>query len=205
MHTNLLQRAAATLALAGAAALSAHGAQAADLSFSGTLIYNTDVVLIEFSLATAAAVTLWTTSWMAGLNFDPTLALFARNGSLLLVGDDTSDPAALLPGQGGYDSQIALPALAAGSYRLTLSASGNDVVGPTLADGFSLAGTVPVLLADWAQPSHDINANDQKGGTWQMHLTGVDQAAVVPEPGQWALLLLGLVGMAGLAAANRQA
>ena len=203
MQPTLLQRSAATLALSIAGALSAPTAQAADIAFSGSLVYNTDAAQIDFSLTAPGTVMLWTTSWQAGLNFDPTLALFSGNGSLLQVGDDSSDPAALLPGQGGFDGQIALPTLAAGSYHLMLSASGNDAVGPTLANGFSLAGTTPVLLAEWNQPSYDINANDQKGGVWQVHLRGVDQAAVVPEPGQWALLLLGLAGLSQLGRLGR--
>lgn len=204
MTTTHLQRSAAILALACAAALAAPTAHAADIKLTGNLVYNTDVVQIDFSLAASAAVTLWTDSWLAGLNFDPTLAVFNSNGGLLVVGDDTTDPAALLPGQGGYDSQIQLPTLAAGNYHLTLSASGNDVVGPTLADGFSLAGTVPVLVQDWSQPSHDINKNDQKGSVWQVHLQGVDQAAVVPEPASLALMLLGLLGLLGRTAAARR-
>lgn len=204
MHTTHWQHGAAAMALACAATLATPAAHATNISLAGNLVYNTDVVQIDFSLAASAAVTLWTDSWWAGLNFDPTLAVFNSSGGLLVVGDDTTDPAALLPGQGGYDSQIQLPSLAAGNYRLTLSASGNDAVGPTLADGFSLAGTAPVRVQDWNQPSHDINTNDQKGSAWQVRLQGVDQAAVVPEPTSLALTLLGLLGLLGRTAVARR-
>lgn len=193
------------LALAVSAGLASPGAQAADFTRSGSLVYNTDVVQIDFTVSTSGAVRLWTDSWQAGLNFDPVLGLFSATGALLQVGDDTSDPAALLPGQGGYDSQLLLPALAAGQYRLTLSASSNDPLGPTLADGFLLAGTVPVLISEWNQPSYDINKNDQKGGAWQVHLDGVDAVSVVPEPASQALLLAGLLAGVAVVAARRRA
>lgn len=187
-------RVLAALALAGAAL----GAQAENLTVNGNLVYNTDIVKIGFTVDASSAVTLWTDSWLAGLNFDPVLSVYDAATQLVVVGDDVSDPAALLPGQGGYDSQIRLGAgeLAAGSYWLVLSASGNDPLGPLLSDGFSLFGTTPILIADWNQPSYDINANDQKGSFWQVHLDGVNAAVTpVPEPSETALMLLGLVAI----------
>lgn len=177
-----------------ALALAALGAQAADFTISGNLGYNTDVVQIDFTLASASTVTLWTDSWAAGLNFDPTLSVFDASSQLLVTGDDTTDPAALLPGQGGYDSQITL-ALASGHYLLSLSASGNDPLGSSFGDGFSLTGTTPIKIADWNQPSYDINKNDQKGSFWRVHLDGVATIAAVPEPSKWAMLLAGLSGV----------
>jgi len=177
------------IAAAALSALSAFSAQAADFSFSGQLVYNTDVVLLDFTLAQAGDVTLWTDSWQSGLNFDPVLGLFS-GGALLQVIDDNDGTIA---NAGYYDSGALLSNLAAGSYRLTLGAAANEAVGPTLADGFALDGSTPIKLVDWNQPSYDINANDQKGGIWQLHLTGVEQAAVVPEPAHWALLLGGLL------------
>ncbi|MEP6504260.1 MAG: DVUA0089 family protein, partial [Betaproteobacteria bacterium] len=167
-----LKRAAAALALA----LAGFGAHAADATFAGQLVFDTDVVRIDFTLASAGNVAFWTDSWQAGLNFDPTLSMFDATGHLIATGDDTADPAALHAGQGGYDSDIE-QALAAGHYILTLSASGNDPLGATLADGFSLDGTAPILISEWNQPSYDINKNDQKGGFWELRLTGICRGA----------------------------
>ena len=191
MSKHLLTRALAALSLAAAA----FGAQAADTTLAGQLVYDTDVVFIDFTLASAGPVEFWTDSWKAGLNFDPTLSLFDSTGLLVVTGDDNPDPAALHAGQGGYDSEIAL-SLAAGHYRLALSASGNDPLGATLADGFSLQGTAPIRLDQWTQPSSDINFNDQKGGDWALHLDGVTTAGVVPEPAEALLMLAGLAALA---------
>ena len=176
---------------------------AANVTTSGNLLYNTDVVRIDFTIAAPGAVTLWTDSWLAGLNFDPTLALFDAGFALVTVGDDTSDPAALLPGQGGYDSQIHFDSLLAGTYHLALSASGNDALGPNFSDGFSLMGTTPILISAWNQPSYDVNANDQKGTLWRVHLDGVGTVAAVPEPSELALMLAGL-GTFGVVARRRR-
>lgn len=175
--------------------IASFGAQAADVTFTGQLVYDTDVVRLDFTLANAASVDFWTDSWRAGLNFDPTLSMFDSAGNLIATGDDTPDPAALHAGQGGYDSDIAAM-LGAGHYILTLSASGNDPLGLTLADGFSLTGTSPLLISEWNQPSYDINKNDQKGGFWELRLSGIDSATAVPEPAQSLTLLSGLALLA---------
>jgi hypothetical protein len=186
-----LKRAAALVSLA----LAAFGANAADATFAGQLVYDTDVIRFDFTLASAGSVSFWTDSWQAGVNFDPTLSMFDAAGHLLVTGDDTPDPAVLHPGQGGYDSEIDAT-LAAGHYILTLSASGNDPLGLTLADGFSMAGTPPILISEWNQPSYDINKNDQKGGLWELRLSGIDRASVVPEPAQVLTMLAGLALLA---------
>ncbi len=184
----------AALTLLAAATAASFGTQAADFTFSGQIVHNTDVVQFDFSLAAAADVKLWTDSFQNGLNFDPTLSLFSGDHALLQVIDDNDGSG--LPGLSYFDSGATLLQLAAGHYRLTLSASGNDAVGSTLAAGFSLAGTTPVALVDWNQPSYDLNKNDQKGGLWSLHVDGVSQAAAVPEPASLALLLSGLAGLA---------
>ncbi|MFG6443145.1 DVUA0089 family protein [Roseateles sp. LKC17W] len=181
----------ATLALVLATA--ALGAQAADLSFSGQAINHNDKIVIDFQVAAGSTVSLWTDSWQSGLNFDP--QLFLSSGGTFVLNDDDGG-SVVNAGAGHYDAGLQFTALSAGSYRLVLNAASNNALGNTLAEGFSYDADTPIALADWNQPSYDLNANDQKGGFWRLNLSGVAQAAVVPEPGRVALLLAGLAGIA---------
>lgn len=186
-------RALAALTLA----LAATGSQATDFSFSGQMAFHNDLVQIDFTVDAPGVVKLWTDSWQSGLNVDPMLSLF--NGSLSLVASNDDDDS-IAAGQGFYDAGLSLPL--AGAYRLTLSAASNVALGPTLSNGFTYSADAPIRLADWVQPSSDINLGDQKGGAWQVHLSGVTLAAAVPEPQSLALLLAGLLGV-GLVARRR--
>lgn len=175
-----------------AAALLSLGAQAADLSFSGQAVNHNDKIVIDFQVAAGSTVSLWTDSWQSGLNFDPQLFL-ASGGSI--VGTDNDSGSLVNAGAGYYDAGLQFTAATAGSYRLVLNASSNDALGATLSQGFSYDGDAPIKLVDWNQPGYDVNANDQKGGFWRVHLDGVQQAAVVPEPAGWMLLLPGLLAL----------
>lgn len=189
---------------AAALPLFALQAKSADFSFSGHLTYNTDVVQVAFTLdLDASHVRLWTDSWQSGLNFDPTLTLWAKQGTGYGLVGDNDDESSLDPGQGFYDSGLSLSALAAGQYLLTLGAAPNYASGSLLSNGFAFDGTAPILIPQWNQPSYDINANDQKGSFWQLNLSGVDSAAAVPEPSGLSLVLAGMGVM--LTVARRRA
>ncbi len=183
MHKHLL-----SLALAA----SALGAHAADFSFSGQAANHNDKIVIDFQVAAGSSVSLWTDSWQSGLNFDP--QLFLASGGTIVQADD--DGGSLVnAGAGYYDAGLQFTATTAGSYRLVLNAASNNALGATLSQGFVYDGDAPIALAAWNQPSYDINANDQKGGFWRLHLSGVEQAAAVPEPASVALLLAGLLSL----------
>ena len=168
------------------------GAQAADLTFSGQAVNHNDKIVIDFQVAAGSQVSLWTDSWQSGLNFDP--QLFLASGGAIVNADNDSG-SLVNAGAGYYDAGLQFTAAAAGSYRLVLNASSNDARGTTLAQGFSYDADTPIKLADWNQPGYDINANDQKGGFWRLHLSGVEQATAVPEPAGWMLLLPGLLAL----------
>ena len=174
-----------------AAALSL-GAHAADLTFSGQAVNHNDKIVIDFQVAAGSQVNLWTDSWQSGLNFDP--QLFLASGGAIVTADNDSG-SLVNAGAGYYDAGLQFTAAAAGSYRLVLNASSNDARGTTLAQGFVYDGDTTIKLADWNQPGYDINANDQKGGFWRLHLSGVEQAAAVPEPAGWMLMLPGLLAL----------
>lgn len=168
------------------------GVQAADLTFSGQAVNHNDKIVIDFQVAAGSQVSLWTDSWQSGLNFDP--QLFLAGGGAIVNADNDSG-SLVNAGAGYYDAGLQFTAAVAGSYRLVLNASSNDARGTTLAQGFSYDADTPIKLADWNQPGYDINANDQKGGFWRLHLSGVEQAAAVPEPAGWMLLLPGLLAL----------
>lgn len=178
--------------IALALAASSLGAHAADFSFSGQAVNHNDRIVIDFQVAAGSSVSLWTDSWQSGLNFDP--QLFLASGGTIVQADD--DGGSLVnAGAGYYDAGLQFTAATAGSYRLVLNAASNNALGATLAQGFAYDADAPIRLADWNQPSYDLNANDQKGGFWRLHLSGVQQAAVVPEPASAALLLAGLLSV----------
>jgi len=165
-------------------------AQATDLTFSGQAVNHNDKVVIDFQVAAGSTISLWTDSWQSGLNFDP--QVFLASGGIIVNADNDSG-SLINAGAGYYDAGLQFTATTAGSYRLVLNASSNDPLGTTLAQGFAYDGDTPIALSSWNQPGYDINANDQKGGYWQIHLNGVEQAVVVPEPAGWALMLSGLL------------
>jgi hypothetical protein len=174
--------------LAAAALLASLGTQAAEFSFSGDIVHHKDLVVIDFSLSAPAEVTLWTDSWQSGVNFDPMLSLYTAGGSLVTSFDDPVGNTWPV-GVGYYDASQRFTPLAAGHYRLVLGASYEPGSAGYQADA-------PIPLAQWNQWSYDPNANDQKGGFWRLNLSGVEQAAVVPEPGRIGLMLAGLLSIA---------
>lgn len=190
--TNQLHAIAAGAALT--LCLAAAPAAAADFTISGSIGFHNDVVEIDFSLAAPAAVRLWSDSWQAGVNFDPVGTLWAArvDGSDFDLVAESDDGEVPQPGMGAYDFGLALANLPAGSYRLTVTTAFNFALSTALSGGFAYGGETPIPLADWTQPSADINFGDQKGGFWRVQLSGVDQAVLVPEPGSWALMALGL-------------
>jgi len=193
MKTSLLPT---RIAAAAALLMSVTAAQAGDFTVTGTMTFHNDVVLVDFSLASAATnVKIWTDSWQSGLNFDPTGALWLRSGADFSRLAEVDDDDTVAPGQGFYDTGFSLPSLAAGQYRVTLVAAVNASNGSLLSQGFAYDSETPIPLALWNQPTYDPNANDQKGGFWQLRFSQVDSVSVVPEPASWLLLGLGAVGL----------
>ena len=179
------------------AAASTHSL-AADFSFSGHIEFNNDVVQVAFDISEPLSdLRLWTDSWASGLNFDPGTTLWQRVGADHQLTAQNDDDDTVAAGQGAFDSGLSLQGLAAGSYIVTLTAFPYQAAGSLLSQGFAFDTAVdpaPVItrIADWNQPGYDANANDQKGTFWRLNLSGVSQAAVVPEPQSWALMAAGL-------------
>ena len=191
MKLSILARALSAALLACATV----GATAANVSLSGDIRYNTDIVQVSFSLAAAGAVKVWTDSWQSGLNFDPVAAVWAKSGNGYTLLSEVDDDDSIGAGQGSFDAGLGFGLLGAGQYLVTLAASPNYARGTTLAAGFGFDGSTPILIADWNQPGYNVNANDQKGTFWRINLQGVTQAALVPEPSAGLMTALGLAAL----------
>lgn len=197
MHIFNISRGLSALALLIGHTVSAH---AFSLSTSGNLTYNDDVADVAFTLTSSAtAVRLWTDSFHSGVNFDPVLTLWKRSGSDYIQISGADDDSSVGPGQTYFDAGLKLPALAAGDYLASVTASPFLAVGPLRSQGFAFADPtiVHTLISLWTQPS--ATGGDQKGTFWSLNVT----TGTVPEASSAALLLLGLGVLGGMTARRR--
>ena len=179
-------------------------AGAANFSFTGNFDRDDDVQLFRFAVDGPGLnlVTLLTLSYAGGVNsagvvvpaggFDPVIALFDGAGTLIAENDDGAnavDPATGL----SLDAflEIGIPA---GGYFVALTQSPNFALGPSLADGFELAG-----IGDFAGGFVDAFGNPRDGG-WALDILDVASAAAVgaavPVPGTLWLFGVSLLGLA---------
>ena len=178
-------------ALAAAAASMAFAAPASaeDYSYTGTLNDPNQVLLFDFTVGTESNVTLRSYSYtggtmadgtiIAGGGFDPILALFDGSGNLIGQDDD---------GGPGFDVLLT-SLLAPGDYTVSLMAFSNFANGPNLSDGFQNSGSFNNRGQYWA---FDV-----------LNVDGATQVGAVPEPGTWAMMLLGF-GATGFAMRRRK-
>lgn len=167
------------------------GAHAVALSFSGQLMLNSDVAASDFTLGNGLSnIRIWTDSYQGGVNFDPTLALWQRDGTDYELVAQNDDDSTIGAGQSAFDAGLAFASLGAGDYRVTVTASPHFAAGNLLSSGFAFDpayGPIDATpIAQWNQPSYDLNTNNQKGINWSLQVTAV------PEPTTWLLMALGL-------------
>jgi hypothetical protein len=174
-------------AAAAAILMSAAPAAAADFSYTGNLSDPNGVQAVNFVVGSSSTVTFRTYSFAGGTNaagsviarggFDPILTLFDSNGVLIDENDDGGINVGTDPLTFERADSFLQALLGPGSYTLTLTAWSNFAVGPNLSDGFENDGTFDGRSSAYAFDILEVNGGQSVGA--------------VPEPGTWALMLIG--------------
>lgn len=190
---------------------------AASLSFTGNLAQDDSVALLGFTVAAPGSVVLRSFSYAGGVNgagaaivaggFDPTIALFAADGLLVLTQDDATpecDGVANDPVTNDcFDFNI-VTELAAGNYLVAVTQFDNAALGPDLAAGFSQSGaSFTAVFGCVAGQFCDVSA-ESRTSFWAVDVSGASVQAAVPAPAAGLLLGTALAGL-GLARGRRRA
>lgn len=212
-ESSLLQKLAplgvAALSAITAAGITSAPAQAADLSFTGSLANDADTQSFFFTTDGTSNVMLRSYSYAGGINaagtvipdggFDPILSLFDSADNLINTVDDGPDPVPSDPTTGSlYDTNFS-EVLSAGTYRVVVSQFDNFAIGPTFADGFVQSS--PTFTSTYGCSNGqfcDVN-RDNRTSNWAFDINNVVTASQVtssPEPGTiLGLLAIGSLGL----------
>jgi hypothetical protein len=183
--------------------------RANDFSFTGVFAVDSDVQFFSFRLDAPSSVSLRSWSYAGGVNasgqlifgggFDPILAVFDTTGLKIYENDDgigvPFDPFT------GLAADVLLDLmLQPGDYWAALSQYDN-FAGSTRFDPFLRAGTgnfTPLLFPCFATQFCD-SSGSARSGFWALDITGVDDAALLPEPSSAMMFGMGLFVFIGFA------
>jgi hypothetical protein len=189
-------------------------ANASTISRTGTFLSDDQVFQLNFTLPSAATVTIQSFGYGGGTNgasmlisqggFATDLTVFSLTGPQPLIDQDSvggTAPGACSPRNINsvtglcLDGFLSLPSLAAGDYILTLTEQGNPANGPTFADGFAQAGNGNFTGGPFIDPF-----GNQMDGHWAVDVSATGLAVnTVPEPATVFLTLLSVSVLAMLA------
>jgi hypothetical protein len=170
-------------------------AHASSISFLGSFTQDDDVRMFTFTWPAAGDLTIRTWSYAGGMNgdgelipaggFDPILSLFDVTGQLIAANDNGSPDVPADPVTGNqWDAFLFLPSFAPGTYTLALTQADNSAIGPTLSDGFLMAGMGNFTGDETGNPGgsfFDISGS-QRTDQWALDVIGSEAIQMVPEP-----------------------
>lgn len=167
-------------------------AKALDFDYFGSINYDNDVLLFDFSVDSLSLVTVFSSSWDNG-GFDPMLGIWDDDGELIAFQDDGHNVGSTLSNgtlydYGDWDSWYQVN-LAAGGYTASLSMFPNFNNGSNLSDGFYYDNETPLPIPN---------------GQYAFHLVNVDQAGPVGVPDAAGTFLLLTLSVSGLGALRRR-
>lgn len=172
------------------------GTLSANVTKTGTLTDEAQVIEEAFTLSSTTDLTVFTTSYGGGTNLDgtmtaaggfqPMITLYDSAGNYVM-GEEVTSPVAKTDAKTGLalDAYLKASALAAGGYIVTLTDIFNQqpVTATNLSDGFTGAGG-PTFT--------DVQGN-VRNGNYALNLS-VTSGPVVPEPATFWLILPALAG-----------
>ncbi len=156
-----------------------------DFDFSGTFENDNDVLLIDFNVASASDITIFSSSWQdfdTGLGFDPILALWTGDGTLIEQQDDGNNSGVTSSNgveysHGVWDSFFSR-SLEAGDYIASVVQYDNFARSDQLEDGFIMDSDPNFTRTEGFGDADNFNDadGDARTGDWEFHILNVEDA-----------------------------